>query len=128
MAQARRMAERQMKEDARKTAASRNAARQMEFAPVVGTARFAAHGGEHAAPYRVASLFAGCGGLDLGFVGGFAFLGKRYPRIQSFPDSFVFPCGIRETERQIGNAVPPVLAWYVAKAVMKALEGGHDEE
>ena len=352
------MAERQIKETARKTVAQKRSARQMEFAPVVGTARFAARGAGQAAPYRVASLFAGCGGLDLGFVGGFDFLGKRYPRtgfevvwanelnpsacktyarnlgdhvvcgdvkdvigdipqgvdvvmggfpcqdisingkmlgikgrrsclytyivdavkrlqpkafvaenvgslmmkqnefslktiladfqslgydvsyhvyhaedygvpqtrervifvgtrpdvgrfavpkplkakpvtasealgdletrerdkafshvwseaapsgeqgsrrlvadrpgytiraechgniqfhyrlprrismreaarIQSFPDSFVFPCGIRETERQIGNAVPPVLAWHVAKAVRKALEGGHDEE
>lgn len=30
--------------------------------------------------YHVASLFAGCGGLDLGFVGGFDFLGKQFRR------------------------------------------------
>ena len=47
---------------------------------------------------------------------------REAARIQSFPDSFVFPCGIRETERQIGNAVPPVLAWHVAMAVRRALE------
>ena len=29
---------------------------------------------------RVASLFAGCGGLDLGFRGDFNFLGKHYPK------------------------------------------------
>jgi len=28
--------------------------------------------------YSIASLFTGCGGLDLGFTGGFTFLGKRY--------------------------------------------------
>lgn len=28
--------------------------------------------------YTIASLFAGCGGLDLGFKGGFSFLGKEY--------------------------------------------------
>ena len=28
--------------------------------------------------YRIVSLFAGCGGLDLGFSGGFDFLGKRF--------------------------------------------------
>ena len=28
--------------------------------------------------YSVVSLFSGCGGLDLGFVGNFEFLGKRY--------------------------------------------------
>jgi site-specific DNA-cytosine methylase len=30
--------------------------------------------------YSVISLFAGCGGLDLGFVGGFSFLGKDYEK------------------------------------------------
>ena len=28
--------------------------------------------------YSVVSLFSGCGGLDLGFKGGFSFLGKEY--------------------------------------------------
>ena len=42
-------------------------------------------------------------------------------RIQSFPDSFRFFSGLRETERQIGNAVPPVLAWHVARAVAAIL-------
>jgi DNA (cytosine-5)-methyltransferase 1 len=30
--------------------------------------------------YRVVSLFSGCGGLDLGFRGGFTSLGRRYGR------------------------------------------------
>lgn len=46
---------------------------------------------------------------------------REQARIQSFPDSFVFPCGIRETERQIGNAVPPVLAWHAAAALKDCL-------
>jgi DNA (cytosine-5)-methyltransferase 1 len=46
---------------------------------------------------------------------------REAARIQSFPDSFRFPSGLRETERQIGNAVPPVLAWHVAKAVESAI-------
>lgn len=29
---------------------------------------------------KVASLFCGCGGMDLGIIGGFNFLGKEYPR------------------------------------------------
>jgi len=42
---------------------------------------------------------------------------REAARIQSFPDSFQFRSKLRETERQIGNAVPPVLAWYIARAV-----------
>jgi DNA (cytosine-5)-methyltransferase 1 len=29
---------------------------------------------------KVISLFAGCGGSDLGIIGGFDFLGKRYKK------------------------------------------------
>ena len=29
---------------------------------------------------KVVSMFSGCGGMDLGFMGGFEFLGKRYAR------------------------------------------------
>ena len=46
---------------------------------------------------------------------------REAARIQSFPDNFVFSCGLRETERQIGNAVPPVLAWHIANAVKDVL-------
>ena len=47
---------------------------------------------------------------------------REAARIQSFPDSFIFDAKLRETERQIGNAVPPVLAWHVAKAVSESLK------
>ena len=47
---------------------------------------------------------------------------REAARIQSFPDTFIFPCGLRETERQIGNAVPPVLAWNIAKALKPILQ------
>jgi len=42
---------------------------------------------------------------------------REAARIQSFPDNFIFDAKLRETERQIGNAVPPVLAWHIANAV-----------
>ena len=48
---------------------------------------------------------------------------REAARIQSFPDTFSFPCGLRETERQIGNAVPPVLAWHIANAVKTVIDG-----
>lgn len=52
---------------------------------------------------------------------------REAARFQSFPDSFKFESGLRETERQIGNAVPPVLAWHVAKAVSSILQDrNHD--
>jgi DNA (cytosine-5)-methyltransferase 1 len=47
---------------------------------------------------------------------------REAARIQSFPDTFLFKAKLRETERQIGNAVPPVLAWHAANAVKAALE------
>lgn len=46
---------------------------------------------------------------------------REAARIQSFPDSFIFESKLRETERQIGNAVPPVFAWHIARAVQKTL-------
>ncbi len=58
-------------------------------------------------------------------------VGERYRRftpaeaakIQSFPDTFVFN-SVSETKqyKAIGNAVPPVMMWHVAKAVSKALK------
>lgn len=53
---------------------------------------------------------------------------REAARIQSFPDTFIFPCGLRETERQIGNAVPPVLAWYIAQQAITLLRSRSNEE
>lgn len=39
---------------------------------------------------------------------------REQARLQSFPDDFDFCGGMRATERQIGNAVPPVMAWHIA--------------
>lgn len=46
---------------------------------------------------------------------------REAARIQSFPDTFRFTPGLRETERMVGNAVPPVLAWHIARAVRDCL-------
>ncbi len=47
---------------------------------------------------------------------------REAARLQSFPDEFRFLSGMRETERQIGNAVPPALAWHIAKSVREYLD------
>ena len=42
---------------------------------------------------------------------------REAARIQSFPDDFVFYPSTSQAYKQIGNAVPPVMAWHIAKAV-----------
>lgn len=51
---------------------------------------------------------------------------REAARFQSFPDTFVFPCGLRETERQIGNAVPPIMAWHIAQSVKSVINGSNN--
>lgn len=46
---------------------------------------------------------------------------REAARFQSFPDEFVFKARLRETERMIGNAVPPVLSWHIAKSALSTL-------
>lgn len=40
-------------------------------------------------------------------------------RIQSFPDTFKFPVSDASAYKQIGNAIPPVLMWHVANALLE---------
>lgn len=45
------------------------------------------------------------------------FTPREAARIQSFPDAFQFPVSDTHAYRQIGNAVPPVMMWHIAKAL-----------
>ncbi len=42
-------------------------------------------------------------------------------RIQSFPDSFTFSGSDARKYIQVGNAIPPVLMWHVAKAIRERI-------
>ena len=63
--------------------------------------------------YSAVDLFAGCGGLSLGF---------EAARLQSFPDWFEFTGSQESQFNQIGNAVPPIFAYQLAQSVIKYLE------
>lgn len=43
--------------------------------------------------------------------------------IQSFPLDFIFKHSATDAYRQIGNAVPPLLAWHIGRAVQSYLDG-----
>lgn len=49
---------------------------------------------------------------------------REAARIQTFPDDFKFVGNKSSTYKQIGNAVPPVLGWYIAKALEKVIKIG----
>ena len=49
---------------------------------------------------------------------------RECARIQTFPDTFIFQYqNIKEAYRMIGNAVPPRLAYEVARSIASALQG-----
>lgn len=47
---------------------------------------------------------------------------REAARLQSFPDSYYFAGNLGEKFRQIGNAVPPLLAWSIGKAVLQQID------
>lgn len=49
------------------------------------------------------------------------FTPREAARIQSFPDTFKFPVSDTSAYKQIGNAVPPVMMWNIAKALSDAV-------
>lgn len=66
--------------------------------------------------------------IDTGHRTYFHYEEKRIPstrevaRLQSFPDSFIFIGPRNDQQKQVGNAVPPILAEAIAKAIYKFLK------
>ena len=44
---------------------------------------------------------------------------REYARVQDFPDDFKFVGNYSEIKKQIGNAVPPLLAYSIAKQILE---------
>lgn len=53
-----------------------------------------------------------------------ALTARELARIQSFPDDFIFEGTSIQIQQQIGNAVPPKLAYKIAKQIEEALDNG----
>jgi len=66
--------------------------------------------------------------IDTGHRTYFHYEEKRIPstrevaRLQSFPDSFIFTGPRNDQQKQVGNAVPPILAEIIAKSIKEYLD------
>lgn len=66
--------------------------------------------------------------IDTGHRNHFHYQYNRVPtirenaRLQSFPDDFVFLGNKTQQNRQVGNAVPPLLGYYIGKEIKRIIE------
>lgn len=81
----------------------------------------------HSSAYRRLSNKSPSITIDTGHMNYFHPIENRIPtvresaRIQSFPDSFVFKGSKGAQYKQVGNAVPPLLAYKIAKELLKKI-------
>lgn len=52
------------------------------------------------------------------------FTPREAARIQSFPENFILNKSESKSYKQIGNAIPPVLMWYISKSLQNAIYKG----
>ena len=56
------------------------------------------------------------------------FSSREAARIQSFPDSFIFDSVSQNRQyKAIGNAVPPVMMWHIAKSLQFCIKSSYPE-
>lgn len=56
------------------------------------------------------------------------FTPREAARIQSFPDNFTLNKSEAKSYKQIGNAVPPVLMWHIAKALQDSISSSNEAD
>ena len=54
------------------------------------------------------------------------FTPREVARIRSFPETYKLLGSKLSQYRALGNAIPPIMMWYVAKAVIKVLESARN--